>query len=374
VAIDLTCTRAAREHTLDIVTNIHDLPPDHSGSDGRSFSQRLNDLGIVYTASSENNSWASGTTLSAPLVDKLEELLFKDFTANCEVPGRGHRRVILNGARNLVGVGVLTGIIQGRMAGVCTQDYITNGTLYLTGVVYSDMNGNDFYSPGEGLRGVTIQATSTKGKGTFTTTTFISGGYTLSVPPDAYTVTAFGGPLPSPLTQTPVLVGDRNVKVDFSPDPPIPPPPDPLFSLLSGAAKQGKDGVWGLALTKVGFSPGSSALTQAQYDALAVVIDGVAYFDRTSREASAVKLTRDAAGGIVKLAVISPAKDKLSIDLTKRVLKLTLKRAPGFDPAAAGDFDVAVDFGTGLALLTTRATVVGTKASLVPAVGVVSFD
>ena len=53
-------------------------------------------------------------------------LLFKDFTDTFEVPGRGHRKVMLNGTRNEAGVGVLPGVFGGgKDAAVSTIDLIT---------------------------------------------------------------------------------------------------------------------------------------------------------------------------------------------------------------------------------------------------------
>ncbi len=87
------------------------------------------------------------------------------------------------------------------------------GVAFLTGVVYSDTDNNNFYTPGEGLGGVTIQAVGTAGQGTFQATTWDSGGYSLQLPPGTYDVTATGN-LPFPQS-TVVTIGQDNVGWDI---------------------------------------------------------------------------------------------------------------------------------------------------------------
>ena len=87
----------------------------------------------------------------------------------------------------------------------------TEGTaaLFLTGVVYSDANGNRRMELGEGLPGVTIAA------GAKSTLTNAGGGWSLPVSaPGRYQVTASGGPFAGESTAT-VWVTQFNVEVDF---------------------------------------------------------------------------------------------------------------------------------------------------------------
>ncbi|HLJ93423.1 MAG TPA: DUF4214 domain-containing protein, partial [Gemmataceae bacterium] len=78
------------------------------------------------------------------------------------------------------------------------------------GSVFQDLQGTGKYAVGEGLGNVTITVA-----GVGSTTTYDSGGYTLAVPAGSYTVTASGGNLAAPITQT-VTVGTSNVRLNFA--------------------------------------------------------------------------------------------------------------------------------------------------------------
>ncbi|MEM6679046.1 MAG: hypothetical protein AAF675_14360 [Pseudomonadota bacterium] len=82
----------------------------------------------------------------------------------------------------------------------------------LTGVVINDTDEDFFYDIGEGLGGVTISASGPAG--TYETTSFASGGYTLALPDGDYTVTVSGGPLSGGVTRNITIAGE-NQKQDF---------------------------------------------------------------------------------------------------------------------------------------------------------------
>lgn len=107
---------------------------------------------------------------------------------------------------------------------ILTQEFAWRSDVaFLTGAVYSDADSNSFYTPGEGLGGVSIRAVGLDGEGTFATQTWGSGGYSLALPPGIYTVTA-SGPTASTRTQF-ITIGQDNVGWDVqyaatrSPDP-----------------------------------------------------------------------------------------------------------------------------------------------------------
>jgi hypothetical protein len=82
--------------------------------------------------------------------------------------------------------------------------------VFLTGAVFRDLNGNGKYDLGEGLAGVTITV-----RGVGSVPDFDSGGYTVALKhPGNYRVTAQGGGLATPITQT-VHVGGSNVRLEF---------------------------------------------------------------------------------------------------------------------------------------------------------------
>jgi len=82
------------------------------------------------------------------------------------------------------------------------------GPLFLTGVVYTDTNGNGRMDVGEGLSDVTVAA------GTFSTKSSAAGGWVLQVPAGSYRVSATGGRFSGKSTAV-VRVGGFNVELDF---------------------------------------------------------------------------------------------------------------------------------------------------------------
>lgn len=81
-------------------------------------------------------------------------------------------------------------------------------TVFLTGVVYVDRNGNRRMDLGEGLPGVTVAS------GSRTTTTNAGGGWSLPAATGRHQVTASGGGFAGTSTAT-VWVNGFNVEVDF---------------------------------------------------------------------------------------------------------------------------------------------------------------
>jgi hypothetical protein len=148
---------------------------------------------------------------------------------------RGHRVNLLNGTFKEIGAGVATGLFYSSpyqwQSVDCTEDFAMSsylaGDSFITGVAYDDtlVTGDDFYTPGEGLGGVTITAVRQSDSLTRTMTTWPSGGYSLRVPPGTYTVTAAGGGLGGTVVTTGVVVGTSNIKRDFRPDMVLPPAP-----------------------------------------------------------------------------------------------------------------------------------------------------
>ena len=124
-----------------------------------------------------------------------------------------------------IGIGMLTGVTptvppSGSYPLNVGPDIVTqefgwrSGNPILTGVFYNDAAGTGFYAPGEGYGGVTVSAVGLNGQGTFQTTTWSTGGYSLPLPPGTYAVTASGGNLPSSLSTTVTLHTD-NVEWEY---------------------------------------------------------------------------------------------------------------------------------------------------------------
>lgn len=153
----------------------------------------------------------------------------------------GHRVNIMNDAYREVGISVLNGI-PGYKTGpmLQTQDFggpVNFGDPFLLGIAYIDLNEDGRYNANEGLAGVDIDIVGSGG--VFETTTMSAGGYQVRLPEGTYTITARGGGLPQPMEFDHVMInGDRNLKLDFIPDPNVEDPPDvdpPLASLDADA-------------------------------------------------------------------------------------------------------------------------------------------
>jgi hypothetical protein len=150
----------------------------------------------------------------------------------------GHRENMMNAAYRDVGIGVIDEF-QGAPNGplYITQEFGSpNGSVnaVLVGAVFTDKNGDGFYSLGEGVAGVTV--TVAGASGSFTTTTSAAGGYQLALPADNYTVTFSGGGLAAPIVRS-ITVGADNVLLDINTNHPGPPPPAQL-TLVAGAICQ----------------------------------------------------------------------------------------------------------------------------------------
>jgi serralysin len=125
----------------------------------------------------------------------------------------GHRNTIMDGAKKEIGIGVIAEDNPNTQAGpnVITQHIGTSFTTQqkLVGVVINDADNDNFYDIGEGVSGVTVTATGASG--TFTTTTWDSGGYQLDLANGNYTVEFRGVNVN---TTTTVTISNNNTKLD----------------------------------------------------------------------------------------------------------------------------------------------------------------
>lgn len=369
LAVNFHLIAAARAHNKDLFAKFSQLPGDHRGSDGRDPTQRGADAGADFIGGvAENNAWTSqsGTGITEASVNALHALLFKDFTSSFEVVGRGHRKVMLNGARDEVGVAVGGGVFGGRQAAIVTQDYVTTDRTHLLGVVFVDtVTQNDFYTPGEGLKNVRIVATRQGSGDTYETATWGSGGWQVEVPPGTYDVRASGGGLPSVQERLGVVVGSANVKVDFRTLRTVPVPKPQSFSTPAATAKLSGSGTWSLAIPRAALFVGAFTLPETDVDAISVEVDGVTFFAPGDRAASTVVKKLDPKSGeVLRFTVKDAAKNVLSLNVKTGALKLLLKSAPGVDPTD-GPVRIAVVTPFGEAFVEAATKAVGTSGQKV---------
>jgi uncharacterized protein YkwD len=138
----------------------------------------------------------------------------------------GHRSNILGASYSQLGVGIEIGEYSGDFfRGSAHESMMTTEKFGLsnmsrpsiTGVVYDDSRvSNDFYDMGEGVGGVTLTAVKSTGE-RYSTTTGVSGGYSLQVPAGEYEVYGSHGELGTRLMGL-VNIQQQNVKFDVQKD------------------------------------------------------------------------------------------------------------------------------------------------------------
>lgn len=194
----------------------------HTGSGGSAPGARMKAAGYQFTGSwswGENIAISSGSgmAIATATVDRQENGLFNS---------AGHRENLLGAGFREVGIGITSGDYHGAAAVTTTQDFARSGSLpFLTGVAFADRDGDRFYDPGEGLGGISVDARSSTGAVTHTTT-WEAGGYQMALPAGSYTLTFSGGGLEQPVVRQATL-GSLNVKVDLIDDGHTSPTPTP---------------------------------------------------------------------------------------------------------------------------------------------------
>ncbi len=182
----------------------------HTGSGGSSPGTRMANAGYVFSGNwawGENIAW-QGTTGTLNLIAAIKAEHAALFQS------QGHRENILNDTFQEVGVGIRTGAFGSYNAAMVTQDFAKSGTgAFLTGVAYTDTDGDNFYSVGEGRGGVQVAA-QLVGGATTTVTTDAPGGYDSKLGAGTYNVTMSGGGLGAALGMTIAMAG-RNIKLDL---------------------------------------------------------------------------------------------------------------------------------------------------------------
>lgn len=129
---------------------------DHVNPDGKDPFQRMSDAGYNYSNAGENI--AAGDTSATAWA--FEDLLMVD----AGVPERGHRKNLLSIYSSPPFREVGPGYFEGGspnslgLSNFLVQDFATaiGSSAFIVGVVYDDLDGDNFYDVGEGLAGVTV--------------------------------------------------------------------------------------------------------------------------------------------------------------------------------------------------------------------------
>ncbi|HEY8940124.1 MAG TPA: CAP domain-containing protein, partial [Cellvibrio sp.] len=207
LAHNLLLVDSARTHSQWMLDN--DIF-SHTGANDSTPGQRMAAAGYVFTdqwANGENIAYAGTTASSIDLTDyaaRHHEGLFKS---------PGHRVNILSTNFRELGVGQKQGYFLSNgtnyLSSMLTQNFARTGNNYfITGVIYNDLNGNEFYNVGEGISGATVRINGT------VYSAFTTGAYSIPVTNGSYEVVISADSLQTDTTYN-VQVTGGNVKVDL---------------------------------------------------------------------------------------------------------------------------------------------------------------
>jgi hypothetical protein len=217
LAFNSLLTDAARSHTqwmfdTDIFSH-NETNSSVSSYTGTYFWERIIAAGYSYSAAGENIAFqgTTGTPNVLSFVQSSHRGLFTSF---------GHRVNIMNNTYRELGIGIGEGVFTSNGLNynsvLTTQNFGKSGSsIFLTGVAFDDsVIDDDFYSIGEGLSGIQIEATRQSDYQTFTTTTMDAGGYQIALGAGTYEVEFSKNGTKIGETQT-VSIGSQNVKLDL---------------------------------------------------------------------------------------------------------------------------------------------------------------
>lgn len=201
--------QSSERHSFDMLQNDYQ---GHVGSDNSSPFDRINEAGYTgWTRAGENVSAYSNSVFHGHAGFNI------DWGAQNQID-LGHRGNIMNfedGIYTDIGISIEPDNNPSTQIGplVITQNFGFRGSYYVTGVVYNDLNENEFYDPGEGLAGVQVMPDG----GDFFAVTSQSGGYAIPVlnASQITSVTASGGDLAAPITKDITLTNNESYKLDF---------------------------------------------------------------------------------------------------------------------------------------------------------------
>lgn len=221
LAVNPFITDAARGHSQFMIDNDQF---DHDGiGDGTPYS-RMSDAGYTFippAASAENIAW-SGSFPNVPDTLQTVDKIHRDLFVDTPIVDRGHRLNLMDPNLREVGTGIITGAYTSGFttynAVMVSQDFAdSTGNPFLTGVVYRDTIAHDnFYTPGEGIGGVTITATNLDTLTDYSTASLDAGGYSLALPPGTYRVIASDNAIHKVFRV--IAIGSENHKLDFTSD------------------------------------------------------------------------------------------------------------------------------------------------------------
>lgn len=158
---------AARDHSRWMLdTGIF----SHTGYDNTTPAQRMYDAGYDFY-----NPWDAGENIIRRSIAEGSDSGYTTAVYNQHKSlflSAGHRATMLSDYFVEMGIGQTRGNFNGTYSSMITQNFAASGTAkFVTGVIYNDTDGDNFYSVGEGVAGLDIRA------GIINTESLAHGGY-----------------------------------------------------------------------------------------------------------------------------------------------------------------------------------------------------
>jgi len=200
--------KAAVKHSRDMATT---GVQTHTGSDGSTIGQRVKREGYNFNRVTENiyTTSANGQHGHAGFVVDWGD----DGGAGGMQMGRGHRRNAHDPDARELGMGVVETNKPGVGPQVVTQVFgtINSSGPFVTGVAHLDLDGDDFYTPGEGVGGVTVTVSGSA----FHARTVPGGGFAVPLPGDGTYELRFRAPGMRSVVRPLTIAHSQNAKIDL---------------------------------------------------------------------------------------------------------------------------------------------------------------
>ena len=226
LAFNANLNQAAELHTQDMFNNsfqghVSSSNPPSPFSPNATLSGRVNAVGYSWQGLGENVfshadsprqghagfdvDWGNSDNSSSPGYNSA-------FNGQGMQNPAGHRLSIHNDSFKEVGIGVVNGTNGSVGPQLVTQDFGNPGaTTLITGVVFEDLDGDNFYDIGEGRSGVRVDV---DGSGFFAISSD-SGGYAVPVSGDGAYDVMFSGDGFADFMAVANVAGGKNVKIDY---------------------------------------------------------------------------------------------------------------------------------------------------------------
>ncbi|MEM8954805.1 MAG: CAP domain-containing protein [Verrucomicrobiota bacterium] len=155
-----------------------------------------------------NIDWGNSTNFSDPCYNSA-------FSGQGMQNPAGHRMSIHSNRFKEIGIGVVNGTNGNVGPQIVTQDFANTfeNTTFITGCVYEDVNGNDFYDKGEGRGGIRVDVAGSA----YYAVSSDTGAYSVPVNGDGTYDVTFTGPGMTTRVTSVAVTNNKNVKVDHEP-------------------------------------------------------------------------------------------------------------------------------------------------------------